>query len=60
MKWTGNCKLKVSSTYGRLHATVWQRGGITTATTLQSFKVVVMTTLLYTCKAWTVYSRHPC
>ena len=49
---------KASSTFGRLRETVWEWRGLSLITKLKVYPVVVLTTLLYTCETWTVYSRH--
>ncbi|XP_062570782.1 uncharacterized protein LOC134232822 [Saccostrea cucullata] len=49
---------KASSAFGRLNKAVWGRRGITTTTKLSVYRAVVLTTLLYACETWTVYSRH--
>ena len=37
---------------------MWDNHGITLETKVAVYKVVVVTTLLYGCEAWTVYRRH--
>ena len=49
---------KASAAFGRLGQNVWDRRGITTLTKIKVYKAVVLTTLLYGCETWTVYSRH--
>ena len=49
---------KASATFGGLRHTVWDRRGITLAIKLKVYNTVVLTTLLYACETWTVYSRH--
>ena len=49
---------KASVAFGRLHKNVWNRRGITLETKLKVYRAVVLTTLLYGCETWTVYSRH--
>ena len=53
------CRLaKASSAFGRLSQQVWNRRGIRLETKIKVYRAVVMTTLLYGCESWTVYSRH--
>ena len=49
---------KASSAFGRLRENVWERRGLSLTTKLQVYRAVVLTTLLYACETWTVYSRH--
>ena len=49
---------KASAAFGRLYKNVWGRRGITLETKIKVYRAVVLTTLLYGCKAWTVYQRH--
>ena len=49
---------KASDAFGRLAKNVWDRRGITTQTKIKVYKAVVLNTLLYGCKAWTVFRRH--
>ena len=49
---------KASAAFGRLRLTVWERKGIKLCTKIKVYRAVVMTTLLYACESWTVYSRH--
>ena len=49
---------KVSAAFGRLCGSVWDRSGIRLDTKLKVYKTVVLPTLLYACKTWTVYQRH--
>ena len=49
---------KASSTFGRLLKTVWERRELSLITKLKVYRAVVLTTLLYACETWTVYSRH--
>ena len=54
-----NCRIsKASAAFGRLRSTVWDRRGIRLETEIGVYKAVVMTTLLYACETWTVYTRH--
>ena len=47
-----------SATFGRLHANVWNRRGISLQTKLKVYRAIVLPTLLYACETWTVYQRH--
>ena len=49
---------KASAVFGRLCGSVWDRSGIRLDTKLKVYKAVVLPTLLYACKMWTVYQRH--
>ena len=49
---------KASAAFGRLRDNVWDRRGISLTTKLKVYRAVVLTTLLYACETWTVYSRH--
>ena len=49
---------KASAAFGRLRGSVWDRRGIRLDTKLKVYKVVVLPTLLYACKTWTVYQWH--
>ena len=49
---------KASAAFGRLRGSVWDRSGIRLDTKLKVYKAVVLPTLLYACKTWTVYQRH--
>ena len=46
------------TTFGRLHANVWNRRGISLQTKLNVYRAIVLPTLLYACETWTVYQRH--
>ena len=53
------CRLaKASSAFGQLSQQVWNRRGIRLETKIKVYRAAVMTTLLYGCESWTVYSRH--
>ena len=53
------CRLaKASAVFGRLSEKVWFRRGIRSETKVKVYRAAVMTTLLYGCESWTVYSRH--
>ena len=49
---------RASVTFGRLHANVWNRRGISIQTKLKVYRAIVLPTLLYACETWTVYQRH--
>ncbi|XP_047501815.1 uncharacterized protein LOC125047580 [Penaeus chinensis] len=49
---------KASSAFGRLRENVWERRGLSLTTKLKVYRAVVLTTLLYACETWAVYSRH--
>ena len=49
---------KASAAFGRLRGSVLDRSGIRLDTQLKVYKAVVLPTLLYACKTWTVYQRH--
>ncbi len=49
---------KASAAFGRLRSNVWERKGIKLLTKIKVYRAVVMTTLLYACESWTIYSRH--
>ena len=54
-----NCRIaKASASFGKLRLNVWERREVRLETKLKVYKAVVMTTLLYACEVWTVYSRH--
>lgn len=47
-------KVNARLAFGRLYKNVWDRTGITTKTNIKVYRVVVLTTLLNRCEAWTV------
>ena len=49
---------KVSAAFGRLNRHVWNRRGISEATKIKVYRVVVLTTLPYGCEMWSTYQRH--
>ena len=49
---------KASAAFGRLRENVWERRGFSIPTKMKVYRAVVLTTLLYACETWTVYSRH--
>ena len=53
-----NSIAKASSTFGRLKKSVWERQGLSHCTKVKVYRAVVLTTLLYGCETWTIYSRH--
>ena len=50
--------VKASVSFGRLRTNVWERNGIRLDAKLKVYKAVVLPTLLYAFKTWTVYQRH--
>ena len=53
-----NSIAKASSTFGRLKKSVLERQGLSHCTKVKVYRAVVLTTLLYGCETWTIYSRH--
>ena len=49
---------KASAAFGRLRGSVWDRSGIRRDIKLKVYRAVVMPTLFYACKTWTVYQKH--
>ena len=49
---------KASAAFGQLRGSIWDRSGIRLNTKLKVYRSVVLPTLLYACKTWTVYQRH--
>ena len=49
---------KASAAYGRLRASIWDRGGIRLDAGLEVYGLVVLPTLLYACETWTVFQRR--
>ena len=49
---------KASAAFGRLRRSIWDRSGIRLETKLKVYRSVVLPTLLYACKTWTVYQRQ--
>ena len=49
---------KARAAFGRLNRNVWYRRGILEATKIKVYWAVILTTLLYGCKTWTIYQRH--
>ncbi|XP_060786154.1 uncharacterized protein LOC132891976 [Neoarius graeffei] len=54
-----SCRIsKASAAFGRLQSSVWDHHRISLSTKLQVYQAIVITSLLYGCEMWTVYSRH--
>ena len=49
---------KASAAFGRLRGSIWDQSGIRLDTKLKVYRSVMLPTLLYACKTWTVYQRH--
>ena len=49
---------KASATFGLLSGSIWDRNRIRFDTKLKVYRSVVLRTLLYACKIWTVYQWH--
>ena len=49
---------KASAAFGRLRGSIWDQSGIRLDTKLKVYRSVVLPTLLYACKTWTVYRQH--
>ncbi|XP_061924343.1 uncharacterized protein LOC133663674 [Entelurus aequoreus] len=49
---------QASASFGRLRGRVFQNKDLKLHTKVAVYLAVVMTTLLYSCEAWTLYSRH--
>ncbi|BHF72905.1 hypothetical protein SprV_0401597600 [Sparganum proliferum] len=49
---------KASQTFGRLQSTVWNRHGLHLNTKLKMYKAVILRTLVYGTKTWTVYKKQ--
>ncbi|BHF70339.1 hypothetical protein SprV_0301338900 [Sparganum proliferum] len=49
---------KASQAFGRLQSTVWNRHGLQLSTKLKMYKAVILPTLLYGAKTWTVYTMQ--
>nr|VZI25741.1 unnamed protein product [Spirometra erinaceieuropaei] len=49
---------KASQAFGHLQSTVWDRHGLQLSTKLKMYKVVILPTLLYGAKTWTVYAKQ--
>ncbi|XP_056659429.1 uncharacterized protein LOC130455130 [Monodelphis domestica] len=49
---------KASQALGRLRCKVLQHRGVSTATKLKVYNAVVLSSLLYGCKTWTLYRKH--
>ena len=49
---------KANSAFGRLSMRLWNDHGIRLDTKVAIYKAVILTTLLYGCESWVLYSRH--
>ena len=49
---------KAGASFGRLSNRVWNERGLTVQTKIAVYKAVVLTSLLYGCETWTMYSRQ--
>ena len=49
---------KASVAFGRLRTNVWERNGIRLHTKVKVYMTVILSSLLYACKTYTVYQRH--
>nr|VZI27981.1 unnamed protein product [Spirometra erinaceieuropaei] len=49
---------KVSQAFGRFQSTVWNRHGLQLNTKLNTYKAVILRTLLYGAETWTVYAKQ--
>ena len=49
---------KAIATFSRLSKNVWECEGLSAHTKLKVYMAVVLSTLLYACETWTMYSRH--
>ena len=49
---------KASSAFGRLEDRAWSKRGIKIPTKVGIYRTAVLSTLLYACGTWVVYSRH--
>ena len=49
---------KASAAFSWLRGSIWDRSGIRLDTKLKVYRSVVLPTLLYPCKTWTVYQWH--
>ena len=49
---------KASAAFGRLNNELWNDKGITFSTKINTYRAVLLTTLLYCCETWTTYRRH--
>ncbi len=46
------------SAFGRLKKSIWEWRRISQCTKIKVYRAVILTTLLYSCQSWTIYSRH--
>nr|VZI34571.1 unnamed protein product [Spirometra erinaceieuropaei] len=49
---------KASQAFGRLQSTVWNRHILKLSTKLKNYKAVILLTLLYAARTWTVYTKQ--
>ena len=49
---------RASAAFVRLKDKVWKRRGLSLDTKLKVYRAVVLTSLLYACVTWIVYTRH--
>nr|VZI37745.1 unnamed protein product [Spirometra erinaceieuropaei] len=49
---------KVSQAFGRLQSTAWSSHGLQLSTKLEMYKAIILPTLLYETKTWTVYTNQ--
>ena len=49
---------KASAIFSRLSKNLWDHEGLSAHTKLKVYKAVVLSTILYACETWTLYSRH--
>ena len=55
----GNNRLaKASATFSRLSKNIWEHEGLSAHKKLKVYRAVFLSTLLYACKTWTMYSSH--
>ena len=48
----------MSAAFGQLNRNVWNWKGISVATKIKVYRVVVLTSLIYGCEMWTTYQWH--
>nr|VZH93809.1 unnamed protein product [Spirometra erinaceieuropaei] len=49
---------KTSKAFGRLQNTVWNRHGLQLSTKLETYKAIIILTVLYGTETWTVYMKQ--
>ena len=49
---------KASVAFGRLRQSVWECWGLSLTTKLSVYKAIILSTLLFASKTWTIYQRH--